>query len=689
MSSATQFSRLLEPLQIKKVRLKNRIVKPGQRLGFADDHGNVTQQGIDFYENLAKGGAGLIIVDHAYVDFPMGAKARQASAADDAHIGSLAKLAEAIHRHGCPVFLQISHVGPDHDTKVSGKAPLTPSVLTREEIDAMFPGRGDYPPYRAITVPEIEALIAKFADGAERVRKAGFDGVEVHGAHAYLLATFFSRVWNRRDDRYGSRDIESRARIGVDILKAIRQKVGEDFVVGMRINGGEYGLDLCTPAAEAAELAQRMQAAGADYINVSCVGYGAYHGMQTPELVFYPEPPSPFSPELRASTRGTLIPLAAGIKKAVSIPVFAVGRLNPELGERVLAQNMADAICMGRGLLADPEMPKKLAEGRREDVAPCTACLTCWDTSRRGETTCRINAALGRESEFELKPAQRRKRVIVVGGGPAGMEAARVAALRGHDVTLYEKEPKLGGLLPLAALIKGTEVEDIPAIAGYLERQVRKLGVTVIVGTAFTTALAVKLKPDAIVLANGSLPATPDIKGIRRGNVLTTTALHRRSKIFLKFFGPNLLSVLSRIWLPMGRNVVIVGGLIYGCETAEFLVKRGRRVTIVEESAELGTGMVEVHRRRLLAWLAKKDTALHAGVKFEEITGDGLVISRNGEKELLKADTIVVALPPRPNDELVQELERLVPEVHRIGDGKEPRLIVNAIGDGAKVGRML
>ncbi len=689
MANANRFHKLLEPMQLKHLTIKNRIVKPGQRLGFVDKENYVTQQGIDFYENLAKGGVGLIIVDHAFVDFPMGAKIRQASMADDKYILQMSKMAAAVHSHNCHIFLQISHAGPDHDKKASGgKSPLGPSTLSREEIETMFPGRAHiYTPTTPLTTPEIEAIVVKFADAAERAKKAGFDGVEVHGAHSYLIGAFFSATWNKRTDKYGG-SLENRARFGAEIMQAIRKRVGPDFIAGIRLNGGEFGLKTGTSNAEARDFARRMQDAGADYINVTAYGYASYHRLILPEQVFYPEPPQPFTPELNAFPAGTLVPLAAGIKKSVKIPVFAVGRLDPVLGEWILEKKQADAVCFGRRLLADPEMPNKLAEGRYEDIAPCTACVTCSELSLRGDDiTCRINAALGKEREFEIKPAVVKKKVVVVGGGPSGMEAARVAALRGHDVTLYEKEPKLGGLLSLAALIKGTEIEDIPAINAYLERQIRRLGVKVVTSSKFTAETAKQLKPDAVIVATGAMPYTPQIKGIDGKNVMTTEALHKRSKMFLNMLGPRLLGYLTRFYLPMGKRVVIVGGLIYGLEAAEFLVKRGRKVIVAEESDQLGTRILESHRPKLIAWLAKKGAQTYTGVKFEEITNKGVVISQNGEKKLLEGDTVLVSLPPKPNNALVNELKTLVPEVYQIGDSKEPRLIVDAIGDGARAGR--
>lgn len=681
-------------MQLKNVKFRNRIVKPAQRLGFVDKESHVSQQGLDFYETIAKGGVGLIVIDHAFVD-PLGARSRQASIADDKHIPSMAKLAAVIHKHGCPVFLQINHVGQDHDVKASGIAqPLGPSALAQEDMRRIFPLSEkvrNLP--RALTISEIRAIIVEFGEAAVRAEKAGFDGVEIHGAHSYLIACFLSRFWNRRDDEYGNQSLENRTRFGVDVLRAVKERVRKEFVVGIRINGAEYGVGTGTTAAEGRQIAKTFEAAGADYIHVSVYGYDVYNRLFVPEQVFFPEPPKPFSKDLDGTKHGVgaLVPLAAGIKAVVSVPVIAVGRLDPFIGEEILSKHMADAIAMGRRLIADPDLPNKIAAGRYDDVAPCTGCITCQDRSLGGlDVTCRINAALGKEREYEITPATHKKKVVVVGGGPGGMEAARVAAMRGHEVTLYEKTSRLGGLLSLAALIKGTEVEDLPAITRYLRRQITQHGVKLMLGQEFTPTVAEKMKPDVVILATGAVPFTPNLPGIDRRNVQTAEVLHRRAKLFINLLGPKILDLLSKIWLPIGKRVVVIGGAIHGCEIAEFLVKRGRKVTIVEESSRLGTHLLNSHRPKLLAWLSAKGTTMLTGVTLNEITDKGLaVITKDGQKETIEADTMIVALPPKPNNDLVNELREKMIEVYQVGDCKEPRLIVDAIGDGLRVGHAL
>jgi 2,4-dienoyl-CoA reductase (NADPH2) len=690
MPISSKFKQLLEPLQVVNVRFRNRIIKPGQILGYADKDGYVGQRNLDFYEKLAKGGVGMIVIEDACVDFPIGGSGdKRISIAEDKFIPSLAELAEVIHKHGCPTFQQIGHVGPAHNQKQSGMQPVAASTLSQEQMSRMYAGRA-YNVSRALTIPEIHELEEKFAESAERVKKAGFDGVEIHAGHSYLINSFLSRIWNKREDEYGYQNMENRARFAVQIMRAVRERVGKDYPIGIRINGGEYGLEDGLTPIESKQIAKMLEAAGANYIHVTGYGFNDYFRLILPEQIFYPEPPEPFSEDLDKMDKaaGPMAPLAAAIKSVVSVPVVAVGRMDPILGEQLLRDGKADVIAMGRRLLADPELPNKVAEGRLEDIRPCTACITCSDLFYKGEdVTCRANAALGKEREYEIKPAKKKKVVVVVGGGPSGMEAARVAALRGHEVILYEKDAKLGGLLPLASLIKGVEIENIPALARYLETQITKLGVKIKLGEKFTPALITELRADIIILATGGIPATPDIPGIDKRKVLTSGELHRRVKPFLRFFGPIVLGLLTKFWMPVGKKIIVIGGLLYGYEMAEFLIKRGRQVTIVEPSNQSGVDVLALHKFKLLNWLEKKGAIIIADSKIEEITDRGLVITdKEGKKQTIKADTILTAIPPKPNREFLQEIKAKVAEVYLSGDSKESGLIVDAIADGCRIG---
>jgi len=298
--------------------------------------------------------------------------------------------------------------------------------------------------------------------------------------------------------------------------------------------------------------------------------------------------------------------------------------------------------------------------------------------------------ALGKEREYAIKPAKKKKRVMVVGGGPAGLEVARVAAIRGHEVVLYEKEPKLGGLTRLAALVKGLEIEDLPAISCYFKAQINKLGIKANLGKEVTPALVEEIKPDVVILANGGIPSTPEIPGINNRIVVSTSTLYPRLKTFLRFFSPSVLRWLTNFWMPLGKRVVIIGGGIQGCELAEFLVKRGRKVTIVETSSKLGTEIAGVVFGKLLNWMTKKGVAMFTEAKYEEITDKGLTITtKEGERKTIEADTIVPALPLTPNTKLFKALEGKVPEVYLIGDANEPHLIMEAIADGSRIGRAI
>ena len=349
---------------------------------------------------------------------------------------------------------------------------------------------------------------------------------------------------------------------------------------------------------------------------------------------------------------------------------------------------------MTRRLLADPELPNKVAAGRLEDIAPCTRCLSCIDAifenATPGHSCCRVNAALTREREFEIKPAPKKKKVMIVGGGPAGMEAARVAALRGHEVTLFEREHQLGGSLPVAATIKGLEIENLPDLVRYLKTQLVKLGVKINLGKEVDKAFVEQVKPDALVIATGGQYSTPEIPGIDSSKVLRPAVLNRRLKTYLRFAGPGLLAWATRFWMPIGKNIVIIGGGIHGLQLAAFLVKRKRKVTVVDTAEELGKEVVMSYRFSLLGWLERKGVLLLPGVKYGEIIEEGLTITtREGEKRILAADTILPALPMAPDTEFVKSLEGAAPEVYPVGDCGNPALIIDAIGDGSRIGRAI
>ncbi|MCP4629054.1 MAG: FAD-dependent oxidoreductase, partial [bacterium] len=442
-------------------------------------------------------------------------------------------------KYDCPAFLQLLHAGPWHQSFVTGLQPVSSSVPPEFE----YADRGLDPP-RELTIDEIEQIIDKFVNAAVRARKAGFDGVDINAAATHLLCSFLSGFLNTRKDAYGG-SIENRARIIVTIIKEIKKQAGQDFPVGVVINGVDVKYEGTKDQAikEGQKIAQILEAAGANSFQVRSYRYG-YIGSLWPEQTFYPEPFEPLPKELDWSQKGAgaYVPLARAIKNVVSVPVITVGRLDPDLGEKVLKEKKADMIGMCRPLLADPELPNKLLQGRPEDIAPCTACLHCLEQVRfHKPMRCRINASLGQGPEFEITKAETKKKVLVVGSGPAGMEAARTAALRGHGVTLIAKESKIGGLLPTAALIKGTEIEDLVAFIRYFKTQLDKLGVTVILGREVDCAVVDQIKPDAVILATGGVPTTFHIPGINNGNIIQAADLHDKLKVWQKYLGPNVL----------------------------------------------------------------------------------------------------------------------------------------------------
>ncbi|HSW40507.1 MAG TPA: FAD-dependent oxidoreductase [Acidobacteriota bacterium] len=696
MKEKAGYEKILEPGRIGSVKTRNRMIKSGAgMLMWHEDDVHMREEVKAFYEGIARGGVGLLIVESPTIDYPSGVRWKERYRIDDdKYIRGLSELVEVIHKHGCPTFMQMNHDGPWQVKLPFAPEPFyqgSPIGASPVSVDAESDFHNETP--RALTVGEIQEIVDKFASAAVRAQKAGFDGVDINAASSHLLHNFFSPFWNRREDDYGG-SVENRARFAVDVIREIKKRLGGDFPVSIILNGIEIGQVLgiddrrCLTPEDSREIAKLLEAAGADAIQVRSHWLGYHVGAYLPDALFYPEPPIPlesFPREYETGRKGigANITLAAGIKKSVTIPVTVVGRLDADLGEQILREGKVDFIAMTRRLLADPDYPKKIATGKVEDIAPCTACDNCLGSRR-----CRINGLLGTHFNT-IERAEKKKKVLVIGGGPAGMSAARVSALRGHDVTLYEKASSLGGLLPLASMVKGSHPEDLSLLTGYFSRQLDKLGVKVILGREADPATIDAVKPDVVFLAAGGVSTVPEIDGIEKSIVVSGASLHRKLKFFLKYFKPETLRNLSRLYMPIGKRVIVIGGGIQGCELAEFLAKRGKDVTIVEKNEMIGEGMVDALLAHLMIWFRKKRVTVISGVKeYVEITDRGLtIIEKNGGRRTLEADTIVSALPLKPLNVLLEAVSGKADEVYAIGDCRDPLLIADAIGTGVRTAR--
>jgi 2,4-dienoyl-CoA reductase (NADPH2) len=684
-----RFEKLFTPIQIGQLKLKNRLLRSSHEVRFPIIDNRITEQFKDYYEARAKGGVALCNVEAPGIAIPLGTYGNNCLRIDDdKYIRGWSELVQVIHKHDCRTFLQLHHYGQWHESLATGLQPISASALTKR--DAPTEEGGLLP--REATIAEIEEIIDKFAFAAEQAAKAGFDGVEVNAGGTHLLASFLSRIFNKRKDAYGCTDLKSRSRIVVEIITAIKKRLGQDFPVSTIMNGMEFGDPESMTVKEAQDFAQIFQEAGVNAIQVRF--WWNYKNALWPDLTFQSEPSADLPKELDWSRKGAgaFAPLAANIKKVVSIPVITVGRYDAVLGEKVLQEGKADMIALARRTIADPEYANKVASGRLEDIRPCTGCIFCIErmVSEDG-LRCQVNATVGKEREYEIKEATKRKRVMVVGGGSAGMEAARVAALRQHEVVLYEEGHRLGGSLPLAIVVKG-ESEDLDGLVRYYKTQLTKLGVKIRRGEEVTPSVVKMIKPDVLILATGGVYTEPEIPGKDKPNVVNIGDLNRKLKRYLRFLSPMILRRLTNFWMPPGKKVVIMGGRIHGVQLAEFLLERGRQVTIVDTGSELelGEGMQMHKRGALLDHLAQKGVKMITGVKYEEITDRGLVIiTKAGKRQSIEADTVLPAPPLKPDTELLKKLEGEAAEVYAIGSCSEPGLIESAIADGARIARVI
>lgn len=628
--------KLFEPITIRGMTLKNRIIMPAMQvsLGFR------SSQAQAYFSERARGGVAAIITPATSVDSFIFDEAWGRVGAAARFISGARLLVDAVHEAGAKVGIQLWHGNylPQGIGMMDGRGqPVAPSP--REEM-------------RELTVAEIHSIALKFALAAVGAKLAGFDFVELHGAHGYLLSQFFSPAFNRRTDEYGG-DLAGRMRFALECVSTTRTAVGENYPVFFRVGAWEDMAD-GIKTEEAVQFAAELEGTGVDVIDVS-VGYLSELGSGAS-----PGPDKPM---------GTFVHLAEAIKKKVTIPVVAVGRLNsPDIAEALLAEGKADLVAIGRQLIADPLWPKKVAAGQTENIVPCLSCNICLDTIfATEELKCSVNASLAKEEEYALRPTKKKRKVLVVGGGPAGMEAARTAAMRGHEVVLWEKKEELGGQLLLAAVAPHKEV--IIHLNKYMAGQLKKAGVQIVLGHEATAESVKAMRPEVVVLATGSTPFIPDIPGVRRDNVVLA------------------LDVLAG-WERVGDRVVVIGGELVGCETADYLAQKGKIVTIARRGPSIAAGMNPRARDNLLARLIKNGVTMLTGVRYEEITDKGLVITdKEGQKQNIEADTVALATGAIPKTELTTELEGQDIALHFIGDCVTPGKIIDAIRDGARVGR--
>lgn len=711
--------RLLEPGRIGALELRNRIVMPAMDQNACTGSGLITDAVVAHYEERARGGVGLLILETSAVAYPVGATSRhQPSLSGDDCIPGLRRLAEAVHTHGAAMVVQICHHGKvarvdtqegrDHlvaSTPVPSPYPDLESITGGELARIMAVQGGQRPTARAATPADLDEVVEGFAAAARRVQAAGLDGVEIHGGHGYLISAFLSPLYNKRQDEYGGTP-ENRARLLTRVVSAIRHACGPRFALLVRLDGCEYdpggqssgGIDPALAACYAA----LAEAAGADAVHVSASSTNSMS-------VGFTDGPLPWQP-------GQYLGLARTVKAGVGIPVIAVGRLDPDRAEAALASgDTCDFVAMGRQLLADPELPHRLEAGRPDLVRSCISCFVCvaenfWDAS----PVCAVNPRLGHYDRVAPVAPARSRKVIVVGGGPAGLEAARVAAGRGHRVILMERG-RLGGTARLSALTTPANGE----LVRYLEAAIVDAGVEVRLGVRADLDVVGAEAPDVVVVASGARRGRPAIPGSDLPHVLSgddlrrlldpeagghdeggATPVGRRSQRWLIGLGrrtgllddPASMRRLARIWMPIGRRVAVIGGGLVGAELAGFLADRGRTVSLLEESPYIGAEMALPRRMRAVHELVEAGVRIERRVVVTAIDRLGVTFrpadSSTGWRSV-RADTVIYAAGVQPDLSLAEALAAAGYETHPAGDCAEVGYIQGAIHSGAAVGEKI
>jgi len=635
---------LFTPFQIKNLTLKNRIVLPPLASFLIEKGGGITDRAVEHYRRRAAGGPAMVIMEACAVSPEGVVSENQARIDSDRLLKGLSRIAEAIRAEGAVPAIQIHHAGRQTSAKVIERLPMAPSPLPCPAI------RGDVAP---LTVEQIQELVDKFAAAAVRSREAGFELLEIHGAHGYLINQFLSRYSNIREDAYGG-DVAGRTRFALDIIAEIRNRLGSSFPISFKISAQEFVPDGLT-VEESIDILKLLVTAGIDAVQVSA------GNDSTPEWICQP----------MFMQKACLVESAAAIKKALKIPVMAVGRINdPWTADSIIAKGMADLVCIGRGLMADPEMPIKAQEGRFDEIRTCIACNTCMQSIyRKGRLECLVNPALGREQEMQILPTTQPKKVMVVGGGPGGLNAAWVAAKRGHEVHLYEKQTYLGGQLVPGS--KTAYKREMQSLINFQKRQVELNGVICHMGQDVTAETVQKENPDVVILATGSRPVLPSVEGIDEALVVT-------------------FDVVLNGNVQENKPTVIIGGGSTGCEVAYHLSEMGSPVTIVELMPKIGGDIEAVTKKLLLRKLKENDVRILTEHRLLRVGKNNLVVAGpDGIETIIEAQRVVIAIGIRQDDTIHQQIKALGYETHVIGDCLEPRTAKSAIYEGAKLGRSI
>lgn len=634
--------KVFEPMKINGLELKNRIVVSAMVTNYCTPDGNATEKFIAYHEHKAKGGWGLIITEDYAVTPTAGGFVNLPGLWEDGQIESHRKLTERVHAAGGKIAAQIYHAGRETSSAVTGVQPVAPSAV-RE------PSMPETP--RELTIPEIHTLVEQFGDCAKRAKAAGFDAVKVHGAHGYLVGAFASPFSNKRSDEYGG-TIRNRARFGMEIIRNIKEKCGEDYPVLYRISSVEYvpgGLDI----EESKVIARLMEEAGADCIHCSQGVYASTHTII---------PPSVFP-------RAGYVEHAAEMKKAVQIPVIAVGRINDvEIAESVLQSKKADLVTMARASLADPELPNKVLKGRGDEVIRCIGCLQgCIGENGKGNgIRCLINPLTGMEDEYDLTPAEKAKQVLVIGGGIAGCEAAISAALKGHKVTLIEKNDRLGGQWIPASVPIGKS--EFTSFLCWQKSMLEKMHVQILLNTTADAELIKLYEPDTVIIATGSRPFIPPIQGADQDFVVTAH------------------DVLLGKTEP-GNRVVVIGGGLVGAETADMLGQQCEQVTIIEMLSQIMKDGEAAPTKYMKERFSQNGVQIHTSTKLLEIGDHTVTAEKDGERFVLEnIDTVIIAVGVKTDRTLLDSMEHVSCKVLKVGDANGVKNGYLGIREGYEAG---